>query len=106
MTTIIAEKPSTSLGLRLIANAMDGIPGLPPVYVTAAESAIGIQVIAQGPADDDRRCTAVDMLLAVLGASRTATFSEVPGNGQTYQGDARFGAYDVSVYAPHIGESS
>ena len=103
--TDTGTRPSTSLGLRLIANALEGLPGLPKVAVTVSEDWATIQVVTASGADDETRCTAVDLLLAVLGADEPARVSETqsaPVPYLSYSGQAAFGAYDVSVFAPVV----
>jgi hypothetical protein len=89
----------TARGLRLIAQCLDGLPGLPDVYVTVSATSISVQVVkSSGTAEQSRR-NAVDVLLAVLSGSVATVQPYLPPDvGASYTGYGALGEFTVQVF--------
>ena len=91
----------TTRALRLIAECLDGLPGLPDVSVTTSARSISVQVVDRGGADETTRTSAVDVLLSLLGGepATTVEYEDDPGHGN-YGGTGHLGAHHVWVFTP------
>jgi len=89
----------TARGLHLIADLLEGLPGLPLVNVTVfTDGDVMIQVIA-GDVDDATRTNAVDMILALVGGTATV---RTEGDHESYGGHGDLGERAVDVFAPRV----
>ncbi|MCI3276246.1 hypothetical protein [Streptomyces cylindrosporus] len=95
---------SPSQALRRLADFLDGVPGLPDVYITVSDNQrVGLQMTMHG-AEPQERSLAVARVAQALGVETRLQ----PCAGGQFDFEARGTAFGLAmhVYAPYVGSQA